>query len=106
MSSRLELVSAKNKSRSQVAAKPELNPTGPRFFSPKNAVAGADSKVRRVAARVRSVLQNEEGAVTAEYAIVIVAAVAFAGILVAIMRSDTIRTMLVGLIENALGTGG
>ncbi|QIK64870.1 DUF4244 domain-containing protein [Leucobacter viscericola] len=51
-------------------------------------------------------MQNEEGAVTAEYAIVIVAAVAFAGILVAIMRSDTIRTMLVGLIENALGTGG
>ena len=48
---------------------------------------------------------GERGAVTAEYAIVIMAAVAFAGLLVAIMRSDEVRAMLVKLVENALGTG-
>ncbi|RGE19418.1 DUF4244 domain-containing protein [Leucobacter sp. wl10] len=57
-------------------------------------------------ARIRELLEDERGAVTAEYAIVIMAAVAFAGLLVAIMRSDEIRAMLVQLVENALGTGG
>lgn len=56
--------------------------------------------------RLRRLLDDERGAVTAEYAIVIMAAVAFAGLLVAIMRSEEIRAMLVGLVENALGTGG
>jgi len=53
-----------------------------------------------------SLLDDERGAVTAEYAIVIMAAVAFAGLLVAIMRSAEIREMLVGLVEKALGAGG
>ncbi|MCW2289737.1 uncharacterized protein DUF4244 [Leucobacter luti] len=48
---------------------------------------------------------EERGAVTAEYAIVILAAVAFAGLLVAILQSSEIRAMLVQLVENALGTG-
>ncbi|UOQ61691.1 DUF4244 domain-containing protein [Leucobacter rhizosphaerae] len=43
---------------------------------------------------------------TAEYAIIIMAAVAFAGVLVAIVRSEQIREMLVTLVENALGSGG
>ena len=55
---------------------------------------------------VRRVLVDEQGALTAEYAIVIMAAVAFAGVLVAIIRSEQIRKMLVDLVENALGTGG
>lgn len=50
--------------------------------------------------------EEERGAVTAEYAIVIMAAVAFAGLLVAIMRSGEIRSMLVDLVENALGAAG
>ena len=58
------------------------------------------------ARRSRSLLEDERGAVTAEYAIVIMAAVAFAGLLVAIMRSAEIREMLVGLVEKALGAGG
>lgn len=49
---------------------------------------------------------GELGAVTAEYAIVIMAAVAFAGLLVAIMRSAEIRAMLVKLVEDALGAAG
>lgn len=49
---------------------------------------------------------RDRGAVTAEYAIVIMAAVAFAGLLVAIMRSDEVRQMLVDLVQNALGSAG
>lgn len=56
--------------------------------------------------RIHQVLQNEDGAVTAEYAIIIMAAVAFAGVLVAIIRSEQIREMLVKLVENALGSAG
>ena len=58
------------------------------------------------AAPRRSLRRDERGAVTAEYAIVIMAAVAFAGLLVAIMRSSEIRAMLVQLVENALGAAG
>lgn len=60
----------------------------------------------RPAPRRGSVLRQERGAVTAEYAIVILAAVAFAGLLVAILRSDEIRAMLVELVRNALNATG
>jgi len=61
---------------------------------------------RRVLARCARQLSDDRGAVTAEYAIVIMAAVAFAGLLVAIMRSGEIRQMLVDLVQNALGSAG
>jgi len=58
-------------------------------------------------ARVRrAVLRGDRGAVTAEYAVVILAGVAFAGLLVAILRSDEIRQMLVDLVQQALGSAG
>lgn len=57
----------------------------------------------RLARGLRELASDERGAVTAEYAIVIMAAVAFAGLLVAIMRSSEIRALLVQLVENALG---
>ncbi len=60
----------------------------------------------RATARAKELLRDEQGAVTAEYAVVIMAAVAFAGLLVAIMRSREIRAMLVQLVENALAAGG
>ncbi|QBE50240.1 DUF4244 domain-containing protein [Leucobacter triazinivorans] len=62
--------------------------------------------MRPAAIRFARRLGEDRGAVTAEYAIVIMAAVAFAGLLVAIMRSEEIRAMLVRLVENALGAGG
>ncbi len=55
--------------------------------------------------RFRTFWAEDSGAVTAEYAIVILAAVAFAGLLVAIMQSTEIRAMLVQLVENALRSG-
>lgn len=51
-------------------------------------------------------VEGEEGAATAEYAIVTLAAVAFAGLLVAILRSDEVRGMLFDLVQNALSLGG
>lgn len=50
-------------------------------------------------------LRGELGATTAEYAITTMAAVAFAGLLVAIMQSDEVRGMLIELIRRALAAG-
>lgn len=52
--------------------------------------------------RLTDRLHDERGAETAEYAIATMAAVAFAGLLVAIMQSDTVRGMLEDLVERAL----
>lgn len=57
-------------------------------------------------AKLRGPAQGDEGAVTAEYAVVIMGAVAFAGVLVAIMRSGEVRAFLLNLIEQALGSAG
>lgn len=51
-------------------------------------------------------LQEERGASTAEYAIVIMAAVALAGVLVAIMRSPEVQGMLLDLVERAFNAAG
>jgi len=51
-------------------------------------------------------LRREAGAATAEYAIVTMAAVAFAGLLVAILRSDEVRGILLDLVQRALSFGG
>ena len=47
-------------------------------------------------------INSDRGAATAEYAIAMMAAVAFAGLLVVIMRSDEVRTILFDLINQAL----
>ncbi|MGF3056914.1 DUF4244 domain-containing protein [Microbacterium sp. YY-01] len=52
--------------------------------------------------RARRLFDDESGAATAEYAVATMAAVAFAGALVAIMRSDEVRTILTDLVRRAL----
>lgn len=52
--------------------------------------------------RPRRVLLDDRGSATAEYAIVILAAVAFAGVLVAVMRSGEVQSMLTELVRGAL----
>lgn len=47
-------------------------------------------------------LGDDAGAATAEYAIATMAAVAFAGLLVVIMRSDEVRGILTDLVRRAL----
>lgn len=47
----------------------------------------------------------ERGTTTAEYAIVTMAAVGFAGLLATILRSGEVRELLLGLVHRALGAG-
>ncbi|MFF0909652.1 DUF4244 domain-containing protein [Microbacterium enclense] len=54
------------------------------------------------ASRARATFLDERGAATAEYAIATMAAVAFAGLLVLIMRSDEVRGILTDLVRRAL----
>ena len=48
-------------------------------------------------------IRSDRGSVTAEYAIATLAAVSFAALLVAIMRSGEVHDILLDLIRNALG---
>lgn len=57
---------------------------------------------RTAAARLR----GERGAATAEYAIVIMAAVGFAGLLVVILRSGEVQAILTDLVQRALNSAG
>ncbi|WP_228517120.1 DUF4244 domain-containing protein [Curtobacterium sp. VKM Ac-1376] len=59
-------------------------------------------RTRRTVGRWRSRLQDDRGSATAEYAVVILAAVAFAGVLVAVMRSGEVQTILTDLVRGAL----
>lgn len=61
---------------------------------------------RRLLSSVRSRFRREDGAATAEYAITIMAAVGFAGLLVVILRSSEVQAMLTGLVQDALNIGG
>lgn len=51
-------------------------------------------------------LREEAGAATAEYAIVIMAAVGFAGLLVVILRSGEVQGILTDLVQRALNSAG
>lgn len=46
----------------------------------------------------------EAGMSTAEYAVGTIAAVAFAAVLIAVVKSDTVRSALEGIISSALST--
>jgi hypothetical protein len=46
---------------------------------------------------------GQAGGVTAEYAIAILTAAGFAGLLLAILQSDTVRGWLLAIVEKALG---
>lgn len=51
---------------------------------------------------LRARMADDRGSATAEYAVVILAAVAFAGVLVAVMRSGEVQTILTELVRGAL----
>ena len=51
-------------------------------------------------------LREDVGAATAEYAIVIMAAVGFAGLLVVILRSGEVQGILTDLVQRALNSAG
>lgn len=64
----------------------------------------ARSGLRRRWAMLRR--RADAGMATAEYAIATLAAAAFAGVLLLIMRSDEVRAILTGIIEQALSVAG
>ncbi|CAN5198229.1 hypothetical protein BH11ACT3_BH11ACT3_12960 [soil metagenome] len=51
-------------------------------------------------------LRQDAGAATAEYAITIMAAVGFAGLLVVILKSGEVQGILTDLVRSALTVGG
>jgi len=51
-------------------------------------------------------LSDERGSATAEYAVATMAAVGFAGLLVAILRGDEVRGILTDLVRRALTANG
>ena len=57
-------------------------------------------------AEKRGTMHDDEGAATAEYAITIMAAVGFAGLLVVILKSGEVQAILTGLVRTALSVGG
>jgi Flp pilus assembly pilin Flp len=62
--------------------------------------------MNRFTAHMRNFAQDETGAATAEYAIATMAAVGFAGLLVAILKGDAVRGLLTNVITGALGMAG
>ncbi|MAT17152.1 MAG: hypothetical protein CMF56_01110 [Leifsonia sp.] len=54
----------------------------------------------------RALRDDERGAATAEYAITIMAAVGFAGLLVVILRSGEVQQILTDLVRSALTVAG
>lgn len=62
--------------------------------------------MRQMWHRMCEKLRDDRGAATAEYAIVIMAAVGFAGLLVVILRSGEVQGILTDLVQRALNSAG
>lgn len=72
----------------------------------QRAHAGLQRAVCTLDARLKTVTaEPEKGAATAEYAVVLVAATAFAGVLLAIIKSGPVKTLLTKIIQTALNVG-
>lgn len=55
---------------------------------------------------VKEIISDDTGAATAEYAIATMAAVGFAGLLVAILKGDEVKSILTDMVRRALTYGG
>ena len=62
--------------------------------------------IRDAVRKLGRLLSHDDGAATAEYAITIMAAVGFAGLLVAILRSGEVQSILTDLVHRALTVAG
>jgi Flp pilus assembly pilin Flp len=65
-------------------------------------MTGERMKLLKLVFRKNTLIEDETGAATAEYAIATMAAVGFAGLLVIIMRSDEVKDILLELVRSAL----
>lgn len=88
------------------APRPDAGPA-PAEQEPVDAREGADAPRVPTARGWRAALRRrvgggDAGMATAEYAIATVAAAGFAGLLIAILRSDEVRGLLMGIVRGAL----
>ncbi|MDT0166897.1 DUF4244 domain-containing protein [Actinotalea sp. AC32] len=60
------------------------------------------ARLRRLRDRASASVRGDLGMATAEYAIATVAAAGFAGLLIAVLRSDEVRGMLAQIVRGAL----
>lgn len=51
----------------------------------------------------RAAQEPDAGMATTEYAMVTVAAAGFAGVLIALLKSEEVRGLLLGIVQSALG---
>ncbi|NCT92737.1 DUF4244 domain-containing protein [Cellulomonas sp. APG4] len=81
-------------------------PTVARVRPPGRGPGPAAARPRGAGRRLRRALAvgRDAGMATAEYAIATVAAAGFAGLLIAILRSDEVRGLLLGIVRGALAT--
>lgn len=74
--------------------------------SMQNAAVKARNSMYTLDARLRTLsMEPEEGAATAEYAVVLIAATGFAAVLTAILKSDAIKKLLTEIVKKALNVG-
>lgn len=58
---------------------------------------------QRGRSRIAGALRDDQGMATTEYALVTVAAAAFAGVLIVLVRSEEVRELLAGILRSAFG---
>ena len=93
-----------------MSSTPSLAPRPAGSAAEPEPAAGRDADIiefpaalaERAQRRWRDLAGSEAGMATAEYAIATLAAVAFAGLLVLILRSGDVRGLLMNLVELAL----
>jgi len=83
------------------SARPVARPVSPRVAVRRWIVARCSAMSGAVVRRAGS-FASERGMATAEYAIVTVAAVGFAGLLIVVLRSGEVQGLLLGIIRGAL----
>ena len=85
-------------------------PPAPSTAPPRPAPQGRARACRWLAGRTRTARETvqerrDDGMATAEYAIGTIAAVGFAGLLIAVLKSEAVKGLLSGLISSALSIG-
>lgn len=71
-------------------------------YQKKGNHCASEQKARCDASLLRELHEEETGLATAEYGIVMLAAVGFAGLLVAVLSSGEVQGLLRGIVERAL----
>ena len=59
--------------------------------------------MRNLVRRLRHRIRDDAGLISAEYAIVCLAAVAFGGVLLRVLTSEAVHAALAGVVKRALG---